>query len=71
MVRRDLDFIRCVPCRFPVLRATLLCHVPKRPFLTHKEATLTRSELYEMIWKDPMTHVAKRFGVSDVALRKT
>lgn len=32
---------------------------------------MTRSELYEMVWKDPMTHVAKRFGVSDVALRKT
>ena len=35
------------------------------------DATLTRSEIYEMVWKDPMTHVAKRFGVSDVALRKT
>jgi len=28
-------------------------------------------ELYELIWKDPMAHVAKRFGMSDVALRKT
>lgn len=32
---------------------------------------MTRLELYELIWKEPMTHVAKRFGVSDVALRKT
>lgn len=32
---------------------------------------MTRLELYELVWKDPMTHVAKRFGVSDVALRKT
>ena len=32
---------------------------------------MTRSELYELVWKDPMTHLAKRFGVSDVALRKT
>lgn len=32
---------------------------------------MTRPELYELVWKDPVTHVAKRFGVSDVALRKT
>lgn len=32
---------------------------------------MTRSELYELVWKEPMTHVAKRFGISDVALRKT
>ena len=54
-----------------VPRATFLCHVSKQPFLTQKEDTLTRSELYELVWKDPVTHVAKRFGVSDVGLRKT
>lgn len=32
---------------------------------------MTRLELYELIWKDPIVHVAKRFGISDVALRKT
>ncbi len=32
---------------------------------------MTRSELYELVWKEPMIHVAKRFGISDVALRKT
>lgn len=32
---------------------------------------MTRSELYDLVWKEPVIHVAKRFGVSDVALRKT
>lgn len=29
-----------------------------------------RTKLYEEIWKEPVTTVAKRYGVSDVALRK-
>lgn len=32
---------------------------------------MTRSELYELVWKEPMIHAAKRSGISDVALRKT
>lgn len=32
---------------------------------------MTRQELYELIWNEPITHAAKRFGISDVALRKT
>jgi hypothetical protein len=32
---------------------------------------MTRSELYELVWTEPMIHAAKRFGISDVALRKT
>lgn len=30
-----------------------------------------RSKLYEEVWAEPVTKVAKRYGVSDVALRKT
>lgn len=32
--------------------------------------TLTREEFYEMIWSEPMTKIAARFQLSDVALRK-
>ena len=32
---------------------------------------MTREELYNLVWAEPVTKVAKRFGVSDVALRKT
>jgi hypothetical protein len=32
---------------------------------------MTRQELYELVWREPVTHAAKRFGISDVALRKT
>ncbi|MGE3227282.1 MAG: hypothetical protein AB7I72_24630, partial [Parvibaculaceae bacterium] len=32
---------------------------------------MTRQELYDLVWKEPLTHAAKRFGISDVALRKT
>ena len=32
---------------------------------------MTRQELYDLVWKEPMTHAAKSFGISDVALRKT
>ena len=31
---------------------------------------LKRSELHEMVWSKPMTHLAKEFGLSDVALAK-
>jgi hypothetical protein len=36
-----------------------------------RESIMTRAELYELVWKEPMIHAAKRFGLSDVALRKT
>ena len=32
--------------------------------------SLTRNELYELIWTEPMTKVAPRFGLSDVGLAK-
>lgn len=32
--------------------------------------TLTRSELYELIWSHPRTSLAKDFGISDVAIGK-
>ena len=32
---------------------------------------LKRAELYELVWSTPMTKLASRFGVSDVALAKT
>jgi hypothetical protein len=32
---------------------------------------MTRAQLYALVWEKPMIHVAKRFGISDVALRKT
>lgn len=31
---------------------------------------LTRTELYELVWSEPMTKLAKRFGISDVGLAK-
>src|ERR1700689_2840406 len=33
--------------------------------------TLTRKELFELVWTTPMSKLAARFGVSDVALAKT
>src|SRR3546814_2566640 len=32
--------------------------------------TFTREELYELVWSKPMTHLAKDFALSDVALHK-
>ena len=32
--------------------------------------TLTRQELYDMVWATPMSSLAKDFGISDVALAK-
>ncbi len=32
---------------------------------------MNRKELYDLVWSTPMVHAAKRFGISDVALRKT
>ena len=29
-----------------------------------------REKLYQEVWSEPMTAVAKRYGVSDVALKK-
>ena len=31
---------------------------------------LSRIELYDLVWKEPVTKVARRFGLSDVGLRK-
>jgi len=31
---------------------------------------VTRAQLYEMVWREPMSHLAARFGVSDVTLRR-
>jgi hypothetical protein len=33
--------------------------------------TVTREVLYDQVWSMPMTKLAKEYGVSDVALRKT
>ena len=30
--------------------------------------TLPRSQLYDLVWTKPVTELAKRFGISDVAL---
>lgn len=35
-----------------------------------KKITITRNELYEMVWKEPMTTLAKKYGLSDNGLRK-
>lgn len=32
--------------------------------------TLTREDMYELVWSKPKTAVAKEFGLSDVALGK-
>lgn len=31
---------------------------------------LTRQELYELVWSEPMRTLAKRYGISDVGLAK-
>ena len=37
---------------------------------THERIVLTRMELYELVWSKPLRHLAKEFGMSDVALGK-
>lgn len=32
--------------------------------------TFTRNEFYNLVWSKPMTHLAKEFALSDVALHK-
>lgn len=32
--------------------------------------TYNRNQLYKEVWDEPVVHVAKRYGVSDVAIRK-
>ena len=32
--------------------------------------TLHRAELYKQVWSEPMSHLARRYGISDVALAK-
>ena len=33
--------------------------------------TLTRKELYDRVWSEPMQRLSKEFGLSDVGLAKT
>lgn len=35
-----------------------------------KEVTLTREDLYDLVWSKPMSKLAPEFGISDVALTK-
>ena len=32
---------------------------------------LSRKELYELVWSEPMKNLCLRFGISDVGLKKT
>jgi hypothetical protein len=32
---------------------------------------LTRKALYDLVWSEPMMTLSARFGISDVALKKT
>lgn len=34
------------------------------------DASLTRHELYELVWSEPLTSLSKRFGISDVGFAK-
>jgi len=33
-------------------------------------ARLIRNELYDLVWREPLRQLAKRFGASDVAIAK-
>lgn len=46
------------------------CSGPDRRSTAMALTTLTRAELYDLVWSEPRTRLAKRFGVSDVALGK-
>ena len=37
----------------------------------HTVQRLSRKELYDPVWSEPMKNLCVRFGISDVALRKT
>ena len=32
--------------------------------------TLTREQLYDLVWSEPMQRLAKQIGISDVAIAK-
>jgi hypothetical protein len=34
------------------------------------EKTITREELYNLVWSKPVTHIAKIYGYSDSGIRK-
>jgi hypothetical protein len=34
------------------------------------ESRLTRSELYELVWSEPMSTLAPKYGLSDVGMAK-
>ena len=38
--------------------------------MPYRTRTYKRDELYNQVWSEPMTKVASRYGVSDVALAK-
>lgn len=39
--------------------------------MTRESITLTREELYERVWTEPMAVLAPKLGLSDVGLKKT
>lgn len=41
-----------------------------RSHMAHRTTVFEREPLYAEVWKEPVSIVAKRYGISDVALRK-
>jgi hypothetical protein len=51
-------------------------HGLKHPYsktspMTSEPTRLTREQLYDLVWSEPMSVLAPKFGISDVALKKT
>ena len=35
-----------------------------------KKVTFTRQQLYELVWKEPLSTIAKKYMISDTGLKK-
>jgi hypothetical protein len=70
--RRALDHVAADPsgqrCRIAVILLSLQ-HVLWS--IDAMAQTLSRQVLYELVWSTPLKQLCERFGISDVALKKT
>src|SRR5262249_31700525 len=59
-----------VPACTNLCRSTTVPHVWETRRMAGQRVTLTRKELYEQVWSEPMQILAHRYGMSDRGLAK-
>ena len=68
--RKDRGCVRCATCSKPIDHEMIYCSTECHHHGLRRAERPSKEELHSMLWEKPATHIAKEFGVSDVAINK-